>query len=312
MILLVVLMVSCDIFDSDLNENSMMTFTAICETDSGYVGRIVLTDYYDLNSYKLITQPGERAEISVFSKTKEKILIGFNRGMTHNYEFAIYDIETDSLEELYIEMEDYRIPLYGVNPVWDYDDKGFYFSNAPWGGIDYYDLITNEKTVINSGVNLLGLKSPDSLIIFSGGYYNDTGDSNCLFIMPKTGNDLKQIINPYLEYINRNGIMKKSAMFTNWNEETQQFLYLALDSTQAAHRIAITNYSGTFQKEFTNSYYDESPVWGPNNTIIFFDRVNTMYEQEGMHVLNTTTGRVRSFIDMINVEDAVLLYNASY
>lgn len=304
------------IFNPSTDKEAWMTFSAYFETDSGYESRIVLADYNDLENYRFITEPDLEAYNSYISKTKKKIIIRKRGGIIHNDNFVLYDIERDTLISLYNTRNSYEEePLSGTKVYWDYNDKGFYYCfDSSWGSsYYYYDLATNQISNVN--YIIVGLFSENELLIFkSDGYYNQTGVKDCLYTLDIETDELSQIINPNLEYINIDGRVSKWSHFLNWNEEKEMFLYAYSDTTESGRRISITNFTGTYKKEFTNSYFDEYPVWGPDN-IVFFNRVRSedySYIYEGAFVLNTHTKSINRLSDLVNIENANILMNVSY
>ncbi|MDD5766130.1 MAG: hypothetical protein PHW79_07810 [Candidatus Marinimicrobia bacterium] len=303
-----------------LDENNLVAFSAIYLTDSSYTGRIVITDYDNTENYKIVSPPGLMARDAVFSRTKNKLLFGLDGIIEHGYQFAIYDNQSDEMEKLYTNNDGDKIPLAGIMPIWDYDDKGFYFSQhntySTAMGIYYYDLATKMSTIIynpkDASVYVIGLKSQDTLIVFSNKYFLASGDSNCFFFISKTGEYLSQINNPHLVLINKNGITQKGAYYLRWNELNQQFVYSAINSDQEGFAISITNIDGSFYKQYTSTKFDTRPIWGPGNSIIFFNRQIEYDDEEQLYMINTTTGQVEKFINPANIDGADQIVDAAY
>ena len=302
------------IVELDPEEDQFMTFTAIFETPSGYESRIVLADYHNLDHYWFITGPELQAYNSYISRTKTMVIIRKTGGTVHNDDLVLYDIERDTLIPLYTNTFPIQT-LYGTEVYWDYHDKGFYYRvDSSWGdSYYYYDLATGQITRLD--YNIRGVISENELLVFqASGYYNQTGVKDCFYIFNTETNELTQLINPDLEYINIDGIMVKSALYVSWNETKQRFLYAYLDSTQSAYRISTTNEAGTFKKEYTHSHYDEYPVWGPDNMVFFnrVDRRDDNYYNEGTYLLNTVSRKSGKLINLIHIDSAVVFMNASY
>ena len=269
--LIILIIISC----SDINgpikwdKENLVAFSAIFNTDSDYTGRIVIADYNHLTNYKIVTPPDLKAVEPVFSNAKEKILFGLDGIMAHGYQFAVYDINTGEMEKLYTSNITDSTPVFGEYPVWDLDDKGFYFTQyhtySIAMGIYYYDLTTKEVTGLytpqDASVYVVGLKSPDTLIVFSNKYILASQDSNSFFFMSKSGEYFSQIINPNLVLINKDGINEKAAYYSNWNYKIKQVVYSASDVSQKGYAISITDIDGTYNKQYTSLYYDTRPVW---------------------------------------------------
>jgi Tol biopolymer transport system component len=302
------------------DKKNLVAFSAIYNTDSGYEGRIVIADYNNPTNYKIISPSGLEAIDPVFSYTKEKILFGLDGIMAHGNQFAVYDINTGEMEKLYANNVAGKPPLAGKNPVWDFDDKGFYFTqNHTYSiakGIYYYDLTTKEVTGLynpqDASVYVVGLKSRDILIVFSNKYFLASRDTNCFFFMSKSGEYISQIRNPNLVLININGVNEKAAYFTNWNYKNKQVLYSASDISQKGYAISITDIEGTYNKQYTSSYYDTRPVWGPDNSIIFFNRQIDSNQPAQLYYVDTVTGVVRQFIDPNIINGADQIMDAAY
>lgn len=321
-LMIVLISISC----SNINEpaqwdkKNRIAFSAIFNTDSGYTGRIAIADYNNPSNYKIVTPPELKAVEPVFSYTKEKILFGLNGIMAHGYQFAVYDINTGEMEKLYANNVADGAPLAGTNPVWDFDDKGFYFTQhhtySIAMGIYYYDLTTKEVTELytpqDASVYVVGLKSADTLIVFSNKYILASQDSNCFFFMSKTGEYISQIKNPNLVLINKNGINEKAAYYTNWNYKNKKVVYSASEIQQKEYAISITDIVGTFRKQYTSSYYDTRPVWGPGNSIIFFNRQTDSYQPTQLYYVDTVTGEIRQFIDPNIINGADQIIDAAY
>ena len=208
----------------------------------------------------------------------------------------------------------------GINPVWDFNDNGFYFTQhhtySIAMGIYYYDLTTKVLTGLycpqDTSVYTVGLKSQDTLIVFSNKYFHASNDSNCYFFMSKTGEYISQIKNPHLVLININGVTKKGPLYTNWNYKYKQFAYSAINVDQTGYAISTTDIVGTFYKQYTSLHYDTRPVWGPDDSIIFFNRRTEDNEKEQLYFVNTVTGLVEKFIDPNIINGADQIIDAAY
>jgi hypothetical protein len=300
------------------NKENLIAFSAIYNSSSGYTGRIIIADYRNPTNYIIVSPPGLKAVGPVFSYNKEKILFGLDGVMAHGYQFVVYDINTDVIDELYANNIGEGIPLAGENPVWDFSDNGFYFTQhhtySIAKGIYYYDLTTKEVTEMynpqDASVYVIGLKSPDTLIVFSNKNFLASKDSNCFFFMSKTGEYISQIKNPYLVLININGVTQKGPYYSNWNYKIKQFVYSAISNSSYA--ISVTDIDGTFRKQYTSQHYDTRPVWGPENSVIFFNRQTDDSEREQLYFVNTVTGYVQQFIDPALINGADQIIDAAY
>jgi len=320
--MIVLISINCSSINQpdEWDKENLVAFSAIYNTDSGYVGRIVIADYNNPSNYEIVTPPELKAVEPVFSYTKEKILFGLDGIMAHGYQFAVYDINTSEMEKLYASNIADSTPVFGEKPVWDFDDRGFYFtqyhSYSIAKGIYYYDLTTKEVTGLytpqDASVYVVGLKSQDTLIVFSNKYFLASQDSNCLFYMSKSGEYISQIKNPHLVLININGITKKGPLYTNWNYQNKQFAYSSINYDQMGYAISTTDVEGTYYKRHTNSYYDTRPVWGPDNSIIFFNRQTDSNQPAQLYFVNTVTGDVRQFIDPNKINGADQIIDAAY
>jgi hypothetical protein len=168
-------------------------------------------------------------------------------------------------------------------------------------GIYYYDLTTKELSELynpqNASVYVVGLKSPDTLIVFSNKYILASQDSNSIFFMSKSGEYFSQI-KPHLGH------------YINWNYEIKQFVFST--TINSGYAISTTDIEGTFYKQYTSLHYDTRPVWGPDNSIIFFNRRTDNSEIEQLYFVNTVTGIIRQFIDPNIINGADQIIDAAY
>jgi len=307
--LIVLIIISCSNINDpiELDKENLVAFSAIFNTDSGYTGRIVIVDYNNPTNYKIVTPSGLKAVGPVFSYTKEKILFGLDGIMAHGYQFAVYDINTGEMEKLYANDVVDGAPLAGTNPVWDFEDRGFYFTQyhtySIAMGIYYYDLTTKEVTGLytpqDASVYVVGLKSIDTLIVFSNKYILALNDSTCYFFMSKSGEYFSSLKNQHLGHN------------TNWNYENKQFAYSGIINN-SIFAIFVTDIEETFRKQYTNSHYDTRPVWGPDNSIIFFNRQADSNQLVQLYYVNIVTGDVRQFINPAIISGADYILDAAY
>lgn len=308
----VLLITACCFFPCSQDNSSLLAFTAIINNSSEYLSKIILTDYYNMTSHKIISPDSLRAVKAIFSPDKDKILV-----MSNQNKMYLYNIEKDSLMNLYVYDSIHVYDLVGKNPIWDLKGEGIFYSTDSWYGesIYYYDIHSHNISCVYSENSVssavLGQISPDSLIVFSNKYYHELGDSNCYFIMSISGEYILKIVNPYLKLINIDGITKKGAYDLNWNNEINQFVYFSVDSSKSGYQISVTDFTGIFNKEYTNSYYDSYPVWGPKD-YIFFNRFNEIYDEDEAYILNMNTRKVRPLKNSISISNSVLLYNITY
>ena len=306
-LMIVLISINCSSINQpdEWDKENLVAFSAIFNTDSGYTGRIVIADYNNPSNYKIVTPPELKAVEPVFSYTKEKILFGLDGIMAHGYQFAVYDVNTGEMEKLYANNVVDGAPLAGRNPVWDLDDKGFYFTQdhtySIAKGIYYYDLTTKEVTGLytpqDASVYVVGLKSPDTLIVFSNKYILASQDSNSFFFMSKAG-----------EYFS--SIKPRLGHYVIWNYKIKQFVFSSTNNS--GYAISTTDVEGTYYKQHTNSYYDTRPVWGPDNSIIFFNRQTDSNQPAQLYFVNTVTGDVRQFIDPNKINGADQIVDAAY
>jgi hypothetical protein len=310
LILLAVLFISClDILGFGPKEEKWMTFTVLYETDSTRTARIALADYDDLENYRFITDPEDEAGTSFISPDKKKIIILTKCGIIHNSYINLYDIEADSLTSIYKPdiLSDNK--LYGTIPIiWDRDSQGFYYwIGSSWGTIvRHYDLNSGDITDAPGIVH--EVKGDDSLYIFSS-----DGNSNFgYYSISRNGGEQHIVKNPYLHRVTKDDRVVQNAYGIEWNEKTKEFLFVFSDTTSDASRITITDYYGNRKTEYTSSYSDHDPVWGPDNKIIFFERYGDDHRNIGTHVLNIKTKGIIKLSELVPIEDASMIWQASY
>lgn len=319
---IIIIFIGCSSINDPIerDKENLIAFSAIYYTDNDYSGRIVIMDYKNPTNYKIITHPGLKALEPIFSHNKEKILFGLDGISEHGYQFAVYDINTSEMEKLYANNISDGLPLVGTNPVWDLNNEGFYFTQhhtySIAMGIYYYDLTTEELTELynpqDASIYAVGIKAPDTLIVFSNKYYLASKDSNCFFFMSKSGEYISQITNPHLVLINENGVTKKGAYDIYWNHQIKQFVYSAINTDQIGYAISATDIEGTFYKQYTNSNYDTRPIWGPNNSILYFNRQPDLMQKKQLYFINTISGSINQFIDPSVINGAVQIVDATY
>lgn len=297
------------------NEDPLLiACTVVLQTNDGYTSRIALIDYNSGDLVKYVTDGNDNAKKAHFSPDRKKLLIEFSMGGTPS-KFGVYFLEPDSLSVF--SMNGYDDQIYyviGNTPVWNANSDGFYYSNN-YRNIYYYDLDTQNRTIIHddddNDVYCLDLLSNDSLIVFSNKYYRENNDSNCTYIMSSTGEYLSQVVNPHIKLINVNGINVKAAYYLNWNSTKRQFLYSAVDSSYDGYRISTTDYCGLYKKEYTDSFYDKQPIWGPEN-IVFFHRTNEEYDEDEAYVLDTKKRSIAKLSEKIQISRAVFYSDPTY
>ena len=76
--------------------------------------------------------------------------------------------------------------------------------------------------------------------------------------------------------------------YVNWNYKIKQFVFSSTNNS--GYAISTTDVEGTYYKQHTNSYYDTRPVWGPDNSIILFNRKTDSNQPAQLYFVNTVTG----------------------
>lgn len=311
LILIVMVFNGCfDLFKPNSQLPNLITFTATYVTETERYSRVILADYDDLQNYQFITDKEDEARMSFISPDKKKIIIFKQSGVVHNCDLWLYDIETDTLLELYDHDNQHDSTLYGATPIiWDLDSKGFYYwIGSSWGTfVSYYNL--EDESIADAPGIVYETKGEDSLYIFS---CDDQFENYGYYTIHRNGGQQFKIKNHYLQRILLDDRIIQSASDLNWNEKTKEFLFVYRDTTSNKPRISISNHIGSWKNEYTSQSNDSDPVWGPDNKIIFFDRQDEHHRSIGTHVLDITTGGIVKLSDLVTVDSASWLGWASY
>ena len=130
--------------------------------------------------------------------------------------------------------------------------------------------------------------------------FAQTGDGPLgYYFMNFEGEYLSYINNPNLEGINRDGITMKGAFSLSWSDAQGQFAIAYHDSTFEGYKIAVTDLTGSYYREYTSgAFIDDHPRWGPEGKTILFDRIalfDHTFTDYRLMVLDMETGAVREF-----------------
>jgi len=248
---------------------------------------IVLIDYYNPQTYKIVSDTTYRPIFISFSPDKKKIIFGDSNYyiMDLGPTLVLYDLE----ENTFLRIDDPYDPLPdvfflpGINPVWNYDGTGFYFTNVPawyFQELYYYDFLTNQGSSIHSGrqqkTYVVDIVGPDTLIVFS----NDTlttGKSQGYYYMSNDGQFLSRINNDKLIYYNMNNPYPYLYPFLGklrWYKDLQLFAFDDwgnwIPGGYMDTRFALTNQDGSYYKFFPlNEQYNEYGIGWNNNDMEF-------------------------------------------
>ena len=335
---LLCLLAGCDAADPyddgtfDVPPERLVALTAVyAETDSNgvYPQRIVLVDYANPSRYKVLTE-GHVSIQPRFSPDKTRLLYGDRTiGFVHAPWIMLYDLQTERVNRLPwgINARQDTIPL-AVPPdrlVWETSGEGFFFTNpyqAFSGRQDvlHFSLTGPSWRTVHDGngyaVYPRDLKGSDTLIVFSNEQFYTRQGPLGMYFMDLDGNYLSHLDNPHLEMINRDGVNKKVAYNPSWNDEIGLFAIARSDSTRPGYRIAVTDLSGGYYREYTSGdYIDDNPRWGPGGDVILFDRRAVEdYTDTGYRVMvaDLKTGKVRELVKPNAVDGAVALRFPDY
>jgi len=216
---------------------------------------------------------------------------------------------------LYLERGERPTYITGTNPVWDKNGEGFYYSGRHMYGINYYNVVTEELSSIQIDDIPFGYVvdalSEDSLIIRANPNYKEYDDSCYHFIYAKNANEYISINNSYLKIIKDNDRIIRNIFYLNLNSEIDEYLFSIYDSSQSAWRIASTDFDALEYVEYTDSFFDSTPIWGPRNEIIFFDR-RTQDELIGAYELNLNSGNKRKLTNKFKLPEVEWIINCDY
>ena len=155
----------------------------------------------------------------------------------------------------------------------------------------------------------ISIKDSETLIVY--GHNPETDQLIDYFMMDINGNYISKIDNPYIEYINRNGVVKKDAHSLDYNSTLNQLVFSSRDSTVQGRKIAVTDFTGNYYKEYTKGdYIDDHPKWGPDSTILFDRRIindNSTGAETKIMEINTKTGEVTEFLNPNVISGAIAL-----
>jgi len=233
---------------------------------------IVLIDYYNPQTYKIVSDTTYLPEFVVFSPDKKKIIFGDDNYYIDDAgpTLVLYDLEENTFQRIddkYDPLPDVFF-LPGIIPVWNYEGTGFYYTNVPaWGfqNLFYYDFLTNRGGSIHSKwqqkTYVVDIVGPDTLIVFS----NDslvTGQPEGFYYMSTEGQFLSRI-NIETALYRRPGKQYTFIGSIRWNESIQMYIIsepgdFFPGGVTVKRRIAIRSKNGSFYKYFPlNGDYNE-------------------------------------------------------
>jgi len=266
---------------------------------------IVLIDYYNPQTYKIVSDTIYRPDFVSFSPDKKKIIFGdsnyyiFDSGPT----LVLYDLEENTFLRIYDNMP-------GIGPVWNYEGTGFYFTNVPaWGfqNLYYYDFLTNRGVSIHARrqqkTYVVDIVGPDTLIVFS----NDTlttGKSQGYYYMSNDGQFLSRINNDKLIYYNMNNPYPYLYPFLGklrWYKDLQLFAFEDMgDWIPGGYidiRFALTNQDGSYYKFFPlNEQYNEYGIGWNNNEMEFLILRGDINVKIKLLRLDYKTGKMKDYL----------------
>ena len=299
----------------DVPPERLMTMTAVyAETDSGGapVQRIILLDYDDPSNYNVVTENDHASVQPLFSPSKQQIVFqDRSTGFVHGPQFIHYTLATGEVEPLVMYFPsgaELQIAGLAGSAVWHADEEGFYFTNPSQSfsarqDLLFYRFAERRYEVIHDAggqtVIPYTMKGQDTLVVFSGEQnYAGQGPLGYYF-MDLEGNYLGLVDNPRLEYVNRDGVIKKGSLSPEWSDEVELFAVAYHDSTFEGYKIVVTDLNGSYWRELTSGeHIDDHPRWGPGGRTILFDRrppLSGYFTDYRLMEVDLGTGEVREF-----------------
>lgn len=289
--------------------------------------KIVLIDYYNPKTYKIVSDTTYLPEFVVFSPDKKKIIFGDDNyyigdgGPT----LVLYDLE----ENTFLRLDDKYDPfppeffLFGINPVWNYEGTGFYFTNVPalwYQNLYYYDFLTNRGVEIHGGryqkTYVVDIVGPDTLIVFS----NDslvTGQTEGFYYMSTDGQFLSRI-NIETALYRRPGNPNTYIGSIRWNESIQMYIIHErgnfITGGGVISRIAIRSKDGSFYKYFPlDGVHREGAIGvSPDNSLIIMRIPHLSEYGENIMTLNYETGIYRELFSADMIPLCISFYGADF
>ncbi|MFC1564099.1 hypothetical protein ACFL6G_04140 [candidate division KSB1 bacterium] len=290
-------------------KNSYVALTATFtnpDDEHRSISKIVLVDFYNNDDYRIVDREKLSAEKPCFSKDKSAIIFGNPWSVAYDAGYAItyYNIEKDSL---FVFPSKYH-SVWGHNPVWNYDETGFYYYNQAWGAIVLcqYDIRTTEYENYRYADYLLGTKGQDSLIVQSR--YNS---QRIIHYSAANGIYLSWIDNPRFQTYD-NGVIPKDVHSIKYHHPRGLFLYIDDEEDY----LCVTNLKGNFQRKYVQvdrMYSVVNPIWGPEGRYILYTQYSYYTLSNGrVMVLDCRTGEVRELVSPDKIDGAISLKDPGY
>jgi len=275
--------------------------------------RPVLIDFFNPENYRIINREDFQVTDPCFSADKTGILFGNSKKGASDAGclLSYYNIENDSLVG-FIRVEGNN--LWGHDPVWNYNEDGFYYRHEGFGAnfFNHFDISTSTNTRFPYGKSIKGIKGPDSLIVTS-----NINGTYVLHYCDKEGQYLDWVDNPHIQTAEETLQQKRVGI---WGYNSQRSLFLISEFSFKGGRnymfISVTNLIGTFYRQYVETLSGDKPVWGPEaKYILFTKKYNSKAGPEArstIMVIDCITGEVRELIDPNIINGAVALRNPGY
>ena len=308
---------SCEIFETDKKEevyqNTIYANVFLQNEEEGYTQELLAINYDNPNQFQILANAGQYFSSIRVSPNSNMLIYGDAKHTGNVPQFVKYDLNSNQRTLLHI--QNFNIPLFGegsVGVVWNKESTGFYYTNEqsgfdPTNATLFYD-IENErgelvKVVSEKSIIPIGLLGSDTLIVSSNEF-----DTLAHYTMTLSGEYIKRIDNPCLEYINTNGLIKRGVLHKAWNDSLKLFTgYYINESSFEGFKIIVTDMNGNVCNEFTEGlYYNHSPRWLKTGEIIFTERRGfSEISNTQLKLLDPITGKVTPFFGVEQFPEAI-------
>ncbi len=269
---------------------------------------IIAINYDNPKEFKLLTSDTASYNNLRLSPDEEKLIYTdkYETGLGSAPQLGLYNTRTGKKQLLYELIGTRNFPLTGhesINVVWNKKSDGFYFTNPAqaFSGLQsvfYYDLETKKANILKeaqpNAIVPLSLFGADTLFIFSNEF-----DSLAYYRMSQQGEYINRIKNPFLKYINIDGLWKRGLIDFDWNDSLKLFTASYLNQDEFDRfKIIVTDLEGTIFEEFTSGIHaNRNPTWTKDGNIIFTeqrDLYDTQIDSE-LKIIDLETGEIRAF-----------------
>lgn len=305
-----------------IKRENAVTFIAVFNDPQykiGFKRKLVIADFYNPSNFTILSPDTVGFTVPPkFSPDKSKILFAvISREVLHNYQFYCYDLISQkiwALEKNSLEPTDRFV--YGVYPIWNSEESGFYFSkSSSFAGrtVLFYNFYDKSEQLLrpysSSSVYVVGIAGKDTLIVFSNDRKFDGQWGH--YFTDKNLNYIRRIKTQYLDMIIKNGVIVKFSNFADWRKDLNLIAFSETDSTARGYKISVSDFEGNYYRSYTfGEYIDDHPVLSPDGKFILFDRQaldDYRGEKSKLMVINRETGEVKEFINPKVINDAVSL-----